>query len=134
MCTHNIWGGTRLRTEFGYPVEGDDIGECWGISAHPNGDGSIRNGVYAGMKLSKVWEEHPEVFGNLAYDRFPLLTKIIDAKADLSIQVHPDDAYAKEHENGSFGKTECWYIMDAPENATLDDRSSMRRRKRSLPP
>ena len=71
------------------------------------------------MKLSKVWEEHPEVFGNLAYDRFPLLTKIIDAKADLSIQVHPDDAYAKEHENGSFGKTECWYIMDAPENATL---------------
>lgn len=119
VCTHNIWGGTRLRTEFGYPVEGDDIGECWGISAHPNGDGSIRNGVYAGMKLSKVWEEHPEVFGNLAYDRFPLLTKIIDAKADLSIQVHPDDAYAKEHENGSFGKTECWYIMDAPENATL---------------
>ncbi|HCI26942.1 MAG TPA: mannose-6-phosphate isomerase, partial [Roseburia sp.] len=68
-----------------------DIGECWGISAHPNGDGSIRNGVYAGMKLSKVWEEHPEVFGKLAYDRFPLLTKIIDAKADLSIQVHPDD-------------------------------------------
>ena len=119
VCTHNIWGGTRLRTEFGYPVERDDIGECWGISAHPNGDGSIRNGVYAGMKLSKVWEEHPEVFGNLAYDRFPLLTKIIDAKADLSIQVHPDDAYAKEHENGSFGKTECWYIMDAPENATL---------------
>ena len=55
VCTHNIWGGTRLRTEFGYPVEGDDIGECWGISAHPNGDGSIRNGVYAGMKLSKVW-------------------------------------------------------------------------------
>ena len=48
-----------------------------------------------------------------------MLTKIIDAKADLSIQVHPDDAYAKVHENGSFGKTECWYIMDAPENATL---------------
>ena len=91
-----------------------------GASPHiRTADGSIRNGVYAGMKLSKVWEEHPEVFGNLAYDRFPLLTKIIDAKADLSIQVHPDDAYAKEHENGSFGKTECWYIMDAPENATL---------------
>ena len=119
VCTHNIWGGTRLRTEFGYPVEGDDIGECWGISAHPNGDGSIRNGVYAGMKLSKVWEEHPEVFGNLAYDRFPLLTKIIDAKADLSIQVHPDDAYAQVHENGSLGKTECWYILDCPEGAEL---------------
>ena len=119
VCTHNIWGGTRLREEFGYPVEGDDIGECWGISAHPNGDGTVREGAFAGKKLSWVWENHPEVFGNLAYDRFPLLTKIIDARDDLSIQVHPDDAYAKEHENGSFGKTECWYIMDAPEGAAL---------------
>lgn len=119
VCTHNIWGGTRLREEFGYPVEGDDIGECWGISAHPNGDGTIREGAFAGMKLSEVWEKHPEVFGNLDYDRFPLLTKIIDARDDLSIQVHPEDSYAKEHENGSFGKTECWYIMDAPENASL---------------
>lgn len=119
VCTHNIWGGARLREEFGYPVEGDDIGECWGISAHPNGDGSVKCGVFAGEKLSKVWEEHPEVFGNLSYDRFPLLTKIIDAREDLSIQVHPDDAYAKVHENGSFGKTECWYILDAPEDGTL---------------
>lgn len=119
VCTHNIWGGTRLREEFGYPVEGDDIGECWGISAHPNGDGTIKEGTFAGMKLSEVWEKHPEVFGNLSYDRFPLLTKIIDARDDLSIQVHPADDYAKEHENGSFGKTECWYIMEAPENATL---------------
>lgn len=119
VCTHNIWGGTRLREEFGYPVEGDDIGECWGVSAHPNGDGTIREGSFAGEKLSKVYKDHPELFGNLSYDRFPLLTKIIDAKADLSIQVHPDDAYAKVHEKGSFGKTECWYIMDAPENATL---------------
>ena len=119
VCTHNIWGGTKLREEFGYPVEGDDIGECWGISAHSNGDGSIRNGVYAGKKLSEVWEEHREVFGNLTYDRFPLMAKIIDAREDLSIQVHPDDAYAEEHENGSFGKTECWYILDAPEGGTL---------------
>ena len=119
VCTHNIWGGTRLREEFGYPVEGDDIGECWGISAHPNGDGTIKEGTFAGMKLSEVWEKHPEVFGKLSYDRFPLLTKIIDARDDLSIQVHPADDYAKEHENGSFGKTECWYIMEAPENATL---------------
>lgn len=71
------------------------------------------------MKLSAVWKEHPEVFGNYDCDRFPLLTKIIDARDDLSIQVHPDDDYAKVHENGSFGKTECWYIMDAPEGATL---------------
>ncbi len=119
VCTHNIWGGTRLREEFGYPEEGDDLGECWGISAHPNGDGTVKYGVYAGWKLSEVWKRHPELFGNLKSDRFPLLTKIIDAREDLSIQVHPDDAYAKEHENGSFGKTECWYVLDCPENASL---------------
>lgn len=119
VCTHNIWGGTKLREDFGYPIEGDDIGECWGISAHPNGDGTVRSGAFAGMKLSEVWEKHPEVFGNIDYDRFPLLTKIIDARDDLSIQVHPDDAYAKVNENGSFGKTECWYVLDCPEDATL---------------
>ena len=66
-----------------------------------------------------MWKNHREVFGNVDIDRFPLLIKIIDAKADLSIQVHPDDAYAAEHENGSFGKMECWYILDCPENASL---------------
>lgn len=119
VCKHNIWGGSRLREEFGYPEEGDDIGECWGISAHPNGDGTVRNGAFAGMKLSEIWEKHPEFFGNLDYDRFPLLTKIIDARNDLSIQVHPDDDYAKANENGSFGKTECWYVMDCPKDAKL---------------
>ncbi|MFR4350345.1 MAG: mannose-6-phosphate isomerase, class I [Roseburia sp.] len=119
VCTHNLWGGTKLGEEFGYAVEGDDIGECWGISAHPNGDGVVKYGACRGMKLSEVWEKRPELFGCLDYDRFPLLTKIIDARDDLSIQVHPDDAYAKEHENGSFGKTECWYILDCPENAAL---------------
>lgn len=119
VCTHNIWGGSKLREVFGYPVEGDDLGECWGISAHPEGDGTVRSGAYEGCKLSELWEKHPELFGNLGYDRYPLLTKIIDAQDDLSIQVHPDDTYAKEHENGSLGKTECWYIMDCKENATL---------------
>ena len=119
VCTHNIWGGTRLNREFGYPIEGDDIGECWGISAHPNGDGTVASGAYKGMKLSELWEKHPELFGDTGMDRFPLLVKIIDAKDDLSIQVHPDDAYAKAHENGSLGKTECWFILDCKENATL---------------
>ena len=119
VCTHNIWGGTRLNREFGYPIEGDDIGECWGISAHPSGDGTVRNGAFQGMKLSELWEKHPELFGDAGMDRFPLLVKIIDAKDDLSIQVHPDDAYAKVHENGSLGKTECWFILDCKENATL---------------
>ena len=119
VCTHNIWGGTRLREDFGYPVEGNDLGECWGISAHPNGDGTLRDCSYQGWKLSELWEKHPEIFGNVESDRFPLLIKIIDAKDDLSIQVHPNDAYAKEHENGSLGKMECWYILDCKENATI---------------
>ena len=117
--THNIWGGSKLRTEYGYPVEGDDIGECWGISAHPNGDGVIREGAFKGMHLSELWAKNPELFGNPTEDRFPLLIKIIDAKADLSIQVHPDDEYALKNENGSLGKTECWYVLDCPENASL---------------
>ena len=119
VFTHNIWGGTRLREDFGYAIEGDDIGECWGVAAHENGDCTIKDGRFAGEKLSEVWKNHREVFGNVDIDRFPLLIKIIDAKADLSIQVHPDDAYAAEHENGSFGKMECWYILDCPENASL---------------
>lgn len=114
-----IWGGTKLREEFGYQVSGETVGECWGIAAHPNGDVEVKNGAFAGMKLSEVWKEHQEVFGYAKQDRFPLLTKIIDAQADLSIQVHPDDAYAKVNENGSLGKTECWYVLDCPDDATL---------------
>lgn len=119
VFTHNIWGGTKLREDFGYDIAGDDIGECWGIAAHENGDCTIREGRYAGEKLSALWMKQPELFGNVDMDHFPLLVKIIDAKADLSIQVHPDDVYAKEHENGSLGKTECWYVLDCPDDAAL---------------
>lgn len=114
-----IWGGNRLGTDWPYQIPGDDTGECWAVSAHPNGDCTIKNGTYQGQTLSSLWTEHPELFGNVNTDRFPLLIKIIDAKADLSIQVHPNDEYAKKNENGSLGKTECWYILDAPENASL---------------
>ena len=119
VCTHNIWSGSRLREEFGYPEAGDDIGECWGISAHPKGDGTVRCGVLAGKKLSEVWEGHRELFGNLPCEQLPIMAKLIDARQDLSIQVHPGDAYAAAHENGSLGKTESWYVIDAPEGATL---------------
>lgn len=119
VFTHNIWGGSRLREDFNYPVEGNDIGECWGISAHSNGDCTIEGGRFDGKKLSELWKEEPQLFGNVDTDRFPLLVKIIDAKDDLSIQVHPDDAYANVNENGSLGKTECWYILDCDEDATL---------------
>ena len=114
-----VWGGKKLREDFGYEIPGDDTGECWGIGAHKNGDCTIAEGTYKGEHLSKLWTDHPELFGNTGLDRFPLLIKIIDARSDLSIQVHPDDAYAKEHENGSLGKTECWYIVDCKEDSAL---------------
>ena len=107
-----IWGGTKLRDSFGYDIPSDTTGECWAISAHKNGDCKIAGGRYDGRYLSQLWEEEPELFGNYPGSQFPLLIKIIDAKNDLSIQVHPDDAYASEHENGSLGKTECWYVLD----------------------
>ena len=117
--SHTIWGGTALRDKFGYDEPGDDIGECWGISAHPQGDDLIDGGSYAGLHLSELWDRHRELFGGVTGDRFPLLTKIISAREDLSIQVHPNDEYAGIHENGSLGKMECWYILDAEPGSRL---------------
>lgn len=114
-----IWGGRKLETEFGYTIPDGPIGECWAISAHPAGDCHVRNGAYAGMLLSSLWTEHHELFGAAEGDRFPLLIKFLDAAKDLSIQVHPDDAYAAEHEGGSLGKCECWYVLHADPNATI---------------
>lgn len=114
-----IWGGDRLGRDWPYEIPGSDTGECWAVSAHPNGDCTVKEGVYEGMTLSGLWETHPELFGNTGLDRFPLLVKIIDAKTDLSIQVHPNDEYAKAHENGSLGKTECWYVLDCEEDSSL---------------
>lgn len=114
-----IWGGTALKKEFGYDIPTDKIGECWAISAHPNGPSVIENGPFAGVTLDKLWNEHPELFGNPSEKVFPLLTKILDANMDLSVQVHPNDAYAMKNENGELGKTECWYIIDCKENAEM---------------
>lgn len=114
-----IWGGERLKKDFNYEVQGDNIGECWAISAHENGDCVIESKSYKDMTLSQLWDKHRELFGNMEGKKFPLLIKIIDAKTDLSIQVHPDDEYAGENENGSLGKTECWYVLDCDEDATI---------------
>lgn len=108
-----------MREEYGYDIPGEDTGECWAISAHTNGDCRVAGGTYDGVLLSTLYREHREIFGNSKKEEFPLLVKIIDAKADLSIQVHPDDIYAKEHEKGASGKTECWYILDCEEDATI---------------
>ncbi|RYL95861.1 mannose-6-phosphate isomerase, class I [Sporolactobacillus sp. THM7-4] len=114
-----IWGGTRLRDLFGYDIPGETTGECWGISAHPNGPATIKNGPLQGMTLDQAWSSHRELFGHYSGDDFPLLTKILDAKKDLSVQVHPDDAYAREKEHVPFGKTECWYIIDCDEGSEI---------------
>ncbi len=107
-----IWGGDALHTRFGYDIPGDHTGECWAVSGHKNGDCRIRGGLWDGCTLGQLWKEHRELFGGEEGDQFPILIKLIDARQDLSIQVHPDDVYAREHENGSLGKTECWYILD----------------------
>ena len=114
-----IWGGTALNQEFGYSIPSDKTGECWAISAHPNGPSIVENGPFAGESLDKLWKEQPELFGNPKEEVFPLLTKILDANMDLSVQVHPNDTFAKEYENGELGKTECWYIIDCKEDADM---------------
>ncbi|MGQ5425574.1 type I phosphomannose isomerase catalytic subunit [Thermophilibacter sp. ZX-H3] len=114
-----IWGGRKLADDFGYEIPDGPIGECWAISAHPNGDCAISGGAWDGMRLSELWDQHRELFGGVEGDRFPLLVKIIDAKDNLSVQVHPDDAYAAEHENGSLGKRECWYVLAADEGTQI---------------
>jgi mannose-6-phosphate isomerase len=114
-----IWGGSVLKEDFGYVIPSEKTGECWAISAHPNGVSIVENGPFSGMTLDTLWKEHPELFGHPKEEVFPLLTKILDANMDLSVQVHPDDAYAKVHENGELGKTECWYIIDCKEDADM---------------
>lgn len=114
-----IWGGTKLRDDFGYTIPSEQTGECWGISAHPNGPSTILNGPLKGETLDAVWKGHRELFGHVLSEEFPLLVKILDAKTDLSVQVHPDDDYARNIEGVPFGKTECWYIVDCEPDAEL---------------
>ncbi|MFA9458185.1 mannose-6-phosphate isomerase, class I [Halalkalibacter sp. AB-rgal2] len=114
-----IWGGKKLRELFGYTIPTETTGECWGISAHENGPSTIQNGPLAGRTLIDAWNDHRELFGNEKGEQFPLLVKILDANKDLSVQVHPDDDYARVNENGELGKTECWYVIDCEEGAEL---------------
>ena len=118
VVQEKIWGGTKLRDEFGYKIPSDKVGEYWAISAHPHGVSTIKNGRFAGMGLDQLYAEHRELFGNSSEPVFPLLTKILDANDWLSVQVHPDDHYAMEHE-GELGKTECWYVIAADEGAEI---------------
>ncbi|MGH1865139.1 mannose-6-phosphate isomerase, class I [Enterococcus durans] len=113
-----IWGGGRLKSVFGFDIPNDKIGEDWAISAHPHGVSVVENGEFKGQKLDDLWKEHKELFGHPTEPVFPLLIKILDAEDELSVQVHPDDAYGMKHE-GELGKTECWYIIDAEPGAEI---------------
>ena len=119
-----IWGGRKLACSWGYEIPSGPIGECWAIAAHPNGDCEVARGTYAGRKLSELWANERDLFGEVPAasgpaDQFPLLVKILDAEDDLSVQVHPDDAYATHNENGSLGKKECWYILGCDADTTI---------------
>ena len=115
-----LWGGTRLNDEFAKGIDLDPLAETWECSTHPDGPSVVASGEFAGQTLTQVLAEHPEYLGTRHPDgKFPLLIKFIDAKKDLSVQVHPDDAYAMEHENGQNGKSEMWYVLDASKDAHL---------------
>lgn len=113
-----IWGGERLKEEFAYDIESDSVGEYWAVSAMEEFPSLIINGELAGEDLIEVYKDNRELFGNPKEEAFPLLVKIIDAKEDLSIQVHPDDEMGKRLEN-SLGKTECWYILNDNESSII---------------
>lgn len=118
-----IWGGTKLKDFLNKSFEGNQIGESWELSTVANDVSVVANGEFAGLNLNELIEKYPiELLGSKSIEKFglefPLLFKFLDAKEDLSIQVHPNDELAKLRHN-SFGKTEMWYVMQADETARL---------------
>ena len=116
-----LWGGTRLKEEYGKETNLDKVAESWELSCHEAGQSVIVNGEAAGQTLSDwLAGQDRSVLGKNAerFEKFPLLIKLIDAKGDLSVQVHPDNEYALRVE-GEPGKTEMWYIVDCEPGASL---------------
>ena len=123
ILKERLWGGTKLKDVLGKPIENDITGESWELSTVSGDISVVSNGELSGKSLQELIEEFPEqVLGKSVFERFgtdfPILIKFIDAKKDLSIQLHPNDDLAKERHN-SFGKTEMWYVMDADNDAEL---------------
>ncbi|WP_405369863.1 type I phosphomannose isomerase catalytic subunit [Nonlabens sp. Asnod2-A12] len=120
---YRIWGGDQLKTSLNKEYDQESIGESWEISAVPDSETVVANGVYAGATINNLIERFKDAFlGKSVYDKFngefPLLIKFIDAKKPLSIQVHPNNDIARER-HGSFGKNEMWYIMPSYKDATI---------------
>lgn len=127
-----LWGGSRLNDDFAKNIDLSPLAETWECSAHPDGPSRVCGGEFDGMLLPEVLKLHPEYLGThprggLGIDQpdavyngeIPILIKFIDAKKDLSVQVHPSDEYAAAHENGQLGKSEMWYVLDATSEASL---------------
>lgn len=120
-CKDYIWGGTRLKTEYNKESEAERLAESWELSCHPDGPSQILNGDFAGSTLTEyLAAKGRRVLGSNCqiFQDFPILIKLIDARDNLSIQVHPNNMDALEKE-GQYGKTEMWYILDCGENAFL---------------
>lgn len=115
-----IWGGTKLRDDYGFKSNLEKLAEGWMLSCHKDGENTVLNGEFKNKTLSEVVKENPEFLGENGkkFEYFPILIKLIDAKNDLSVQVHPDNEYAMRVEK-EYGKTECWYILDCDEDAEL---------------
>lgn len=115
-----LWGGTKLRDEYGFNSPLEKLAEGWMLSCHKDGENTVENGEFKGRTLTEVVKENPDILGENGkrFEYFPILIKLIDAKNDLSVQVHPDNEYALRVEK-EYGKTECWYILDCDEGAEL---------------
>lgn len=116
-----LWGGTKLKTQFGKKSNLDIVAESWELSTHKDGQSIVASGADKGLTLSQYIEKYGNnILGKNAeaFEYFPILIKLIDAKDNLSIQVHPNDEYALKNE-GEYGKTEMWYILDAENGAGL---------------
>ena len=118
-----LWGGQKLREVLGKEASGANLGESWEISGVAGNASVVSNGPYAGRSMVELLEAYPEaLLGKAVYARFgnafPILIKFIDARLDLSIQLHPDDALAQKRHD-SFGKTEMWYILQAEQGSQL---------------
>jgi len=119
--SETVWGGHRLAEGYGIDPQGRaNVAEAWVLSAHPKGSSAVETGPFAGQALEQIFSARPDLFGSACagMGRFPVLVKLIDAKEDLSLQVHPCDN-APVLLPGEAGKTECWYILEAPPGAKL---------------
>ncbi len=115
-----LWGGNKLVKEYNKKCDFPKVAESWELSVHKDGESIIADGEFKGKPLSEYLENNPDAIGESAkvFENFPILIKFIDAKDNLSIQVHPQDEYALKN-NGEYGKTEMWYILDCEEDSYL---------------